>query len=104
MYRSQEIIEIFNEYLIPEYITTYILDIERKVLFKKSLYDWTHFSIEAKLAKIHRFFYEYNNEVFLSEIQTINGNFTTLNKHRLRIRAIKRKNNEDVMYLNSVRY
>ena len=40
MYRSQEIITILYTYNIPDYITKYILDLERQKNFKDLLNDW----------------------------------------------------------------
>ena len=48
MYRSQEILQIFNELNIPEPISKYILEYERKLLFNKSLHNWIYLSQIAK--------------------------------------------------------
>jgi coproporphyrinogen III oxidase len=62
MYRSQEIIKVFNEYNLPEEISKYILALERQLLFENSIYEWLHFSHLTKLEKCKRFFYEDFNE------------------------------------------
>ena len=85
MYRSQEIIQIFNEYNIHEYITEYILEIERQILFRESIYYWLHLSKIAQQSKMKRFFYDENNELFLKEIIDIRGDFDILKKQKLRL-------------------
>ncbi len=104
MYRSQEIIQIFNKYNLPQEISKYILDIERKINFKYSLYDWMHFSIKAREARIRRFFYDINNDFFLNEIKDIQGDFYLLKKHKLKLWNVKRKMNNDALFINSMRF
>ena len=104
MYRSQEILQIFNEYNLPEEISKYILNLERQLLFENSIYEWLHFSHLTKLEKCKRFFYEDFNDLFLQEIQDIGGNTLTLQRYRLRLWDIKRKNRTYGNYLNSLRY
>ena len=77
MYRSQEIIQIFNEYNIHEYITEYILEIERQILFRESIYYWSYCK-KISQPKMKRFFYDENNELFLKEIIDIQGDFDIL--------------------------
>ena len=91
MYRSQEILQIFNEYNLPEEISKYILYLERQLLFENSIYEWLHFSHLTKLEKCKRFFYEDFTDLFLQEIQDIGGNFITLKKNKLRLGYSKRK-------------
>jgi len=104
MYRSQEIIKVFNEYNLPEEISKYILYLERQLLFENSIYEWLHFSHLTKLEKCKRFFYEDFNDIFLQEIKDIGGNFITLHRYKLRLWDIKRKNRVYGNYLNSLRY
>ena len=104
MYRSQEILQIFNEYNLPEEIIKYILNLERQLLFENSIYEWLHFSHLTKFEKCKRFFYEDFNDIFLQEIQDIGGNTLTLQRYKLRLWDIKRKNLEYGASLNSVRY
>tara|TARA_Y100001970_G_C14215007_1_gene849127 strand:+ start:949 stop:1263 length:315 start_codon:yes stop_codon:yes gene_type:complete len=104
MYRSSEIIKIFNELNLNEYISKYILEIERKLLLKESLYDWIYLSVIVKRAKFKRFFYEDNNLLFLQEINDIQGNFNNLKKYKQRLWAIHKKNKSYSFYLNSLRY
>jgi hypothetical protein len=104
MYRSQEIIQILNEYNLPYEISKYILEIERKINFKNSLYDWMHFSFEAREAKVRRFFYEENNDFFLNEIKDIQGDFNLLKKQKLKLWHVKRKMNSEALLINSMRF
>ncbi len=104
MYRSQEIILIFNQLKLPSDISKYILEIERNINFNLSLHEWMFFSKEAKLAKVRRFFYDINNDLFLKEIKDIQGNFTYLKKHKLRMWATKRKMNSEALFINSMRF
>ena len=104
MYRSQEILQIFNELNIPEPISKYILEYERKLLFKESLHNWMYLSQIAKRAKFKRFFYEENNILFLQEIRDINGNIENLKKYKLKLWNIQKKNQYYAIYLKSLRY
>jgi hypothetical protein len=104
MYRSQEIIKVFNEYNLPQEISKYILSLERQLLFENSIYEWLHLSHLTKLEKCKRFFYEDFNDLFLQEIKDIGGNFITLHRYKLRLWDIKRKNRTYGNYLNSLRY
>ena len=104
MYRSQEIIQILNEYNFPIEISKYILEIERKINVKNSLYDWMYFSFEAREAKVKRFFYEDNNDMFLKEIKDIQGNFKYLKRQKLRLWSVKRQINRDARFINSMRF
>ena len=104
MYRSQEILQIFNELNIPEPISKYILEYERKLLFKESLHNWMYLSQIAKRVKFKRFFYEENNILFLQEIRDINGNIENLKKYKLKLWNIQTKNQYYAIYLKSLRY
>tara|TARA_Y100000817_G_scaffold211433_1_gene165980 strand:- start:616 stop:930 length:315 start_codon:yes stop_codon:yes gene_type:complete len=104
MYRSQEILQIFNELNIPEPISKYILEYERKLLFKESLHNWMYLSQIAKRVKFKRFFYEENNILFLQEIRDINGNIDNLKKYKLKLWNIQTKNQYYAIYLKSLRY
>ena len=104
MYRSQEILLIFNELNIPEPISKYILEYERKLLFNESLHNWMYLSQIAKRAKFKRFFYEENNILFLQEIRDINGNIENLKKYKLKLWNIQKKNQYYAIYLKSLRY
>ena len=104
MYRSQEILQIFNELNIPEPISKYILEYERKLLFKESLYNAMYLSQIAKRVKFKRFFYEENNILFLQEIRDINGNIENLKKYKLKLWNIQKKNQYYAIYLKSLRY
>ena len=104
MYRSQEILQIFNELNIPEPISKYILEYERKLLFNESLHNWTYLSQIAKRVKFKRFFYEENNILFLQEIRDINGNLDNLKKYKLKLWNIQTKNQYYAIYLKSLRY
>ena len=104
MYRSQEILLIFNELNIPEPISKYILEYERKLLFNESLYNWMYLSQIAKRVKFKRFFYEENNILFLQEIKDINGDFNNLKKYKLKLWNIQKKNQYYAIYLKSLRY
>ena len=104
MYRSQEILIIFNELNIPEPISKYILEYERKLLFNESLHNWTYLSQIAKRVKFKRFFYEENNILFLQEIRDINGNIENLKKYKLKLWNIQKKNQYYSIYLKSLRY
>ena len=104
MYRSQEILLIFNELNIPEPISKYILEYERKLLFNESLYNAMYLSQIAKRVKFKRFFYEENNILFLQEIRDINGNIENLKKYKLKLWNIQKKNQYYAIYLKSLRY
>ena len=104
MYRSQEILQIFNELNIPEPISKYILEYERKLLFNESLHNWMYLSQIAKRVKFKRFFYEENNILFLQEIRDINGNIENLKKYKLKLWNIQKKNQYYAIYLKSLRY
>ena len=104
MYRSQEILQIFNELNIPEPISKYILEYERKLLFNESLHNLTYLSQIAKRVKFKRFFYEENNILFLQEIRDINGNIENLKKYKLKLWNIQKKNQYYSIYLKSLRY
>ena len=104
MYRSQEILLIFNELNIPEPISKYILEYERKLLFKESLYNAMYLSQIAKRVKFKRFFYEENNILFLQEIRDINGNIDNLKKYKLKLWNNQKKNQYYSFYLKSLRY
>ena len=104
MYRSSEIIKIFNEWNLTEDITKYILEIERQILFQESIFNWLCFSRIAKREKFKRFFYEENNILFLQEIKEINGDFNELKKYKLKLWNIHKNNQSYSIYLNSLRY
>ena len=104
MYRSQEIIQIFNEWNLTEDISKFILEIERQLLFPESISNWLCFSRIAKREKFKRFFYEDNNILFLQEIKEIQGNFNNLKKYKLQLWNIHRENQSYSIYLNSIRY
>tara|TARA_B100000674_G_scaffold470616_1_gene458578 strand:- start:285 stop:599 length:315 start_codon:yes stop_codon:yes gene_type:complete len=104
MYRSSEIIQIFNEWNLTEDITKFILEIERQLLFQESFHDWLCFSRIAKREKFKRFFYDDNNILFLQEIKEIQGNFNNLKKYKLQLWNIHRENQSYSIYLNSIRY
>ena len=104
MYRSQEIIQIFGEYNLPEEITKYILAFERQLLFENSIHEWLYMSHLTRLEKCKRFFYDDFNDTFLREINDIGGNFITLKKYKLKLWNIKRRIKMDSLYLNTLRY
>jgi hypothetical protein len=104
MYRSQEIIKLFDKCNLPHEITKYILDLERQLLFENSIYEWLYMSHLVKLEKCKRFFYEDYNDLFLQEIKDIGGNTFTLQKYKLRLWDIQRNNRVYGNYLNSLRY
>jgi len=92
MYRSQEIIKIFDKFKLPEIITNAILELERQQLFNDSLYEWLHLPKAVKEAKMKRFFYEYNNDLFIRDIHYIGGNMNLLKAYRYQLTTLKRKN------------
>ena len=104
MYRSQEIIQILYQFNIPENISKVILDLERRQSFNDSLYEWLYLPKVVKEAKMKRFFYEYNNNLFLQDIHTINGNMDSLQKYRQRLKDLRIKNINDAFSLNSLRF
>ena len=104
MYRSQEVLLIFNELNLPEYLSKYILEYERKLSFNESLHNWMYLSQIAKRAKFKRFFYEENNILFLQEIRDINGNIENLKKYKLKLWNNQKKNQYYAIYLKSLRY
>lgn len=104
MYRSQEIIQIFYKIYLPQDITKYILNIERNLLYKKSIYQWIRNSeIFHKLQK-HKFFYENIKNTFLNEIKEINGNMIYLKKYKCMLYKIKQENKISMLYVNSLRF
>jgi len=104
MYRSQEIIKIFDKFKLPEMITNTILELERKQLFNESIYEWLYLPKVVKEEKMKRFFYEYNNDLFIEDIHTINGNMNSLQKYSKRLSDLKIKNINDAFSLNSLRF
>ena len=104
MYRSQEIIKIFDKFSLPEIITNTILQLERNQLFNESIYEWIYFSKLAKEIKIKRFFYEYNNDLFIEDIHYIGGNMNLLKAYIYRLSDLKIKNINDAFSLNSLRF
>tara|TARA_Y100000590_G_C15720837_1_gene1013481 strand:- start:2426 stop:2740 length:315 start_codon:yes stop_codon:yes gene_type:complete len=104
MYRSDQIIQLFLFKDIPLEISKLILKKEREIIFKESLYDWTHLSISVKKYKFKRFFYEDNHLLFIDEIKDINGCFFNLIKYKQLIRDIIYKNNLWANNLYQLRY
>jgi len=104
MYRSQEIILIFNKVNLPDEISKYILSLERQWLFENSWLQWISFSRIIKEEKCRRFFYEDYNDLFLQEIRDIKGSFVILKDNKERVRIIKRRNRNFDHSLRSLRY
>ena len=104
MYRSQEIIKIFNKVNLPDEISKYILGLERQWLFENSWLQWISFSRIIKEVKCSRFFYEDYNDLFLQEIRDIQGSFITLKENKERVRIIKRSNRNFCHSIRSLRY
>tara|TARA_B100002019_G_C20927236_1_gene430412 strand:+ start:263 stop:577 length:315 start_codon:yes stop_codon:yes gene_type:complete len=104
MYRSQEIIQIFSQVCLPKDVTQYILNIERKLIYKKSIYQWIRLSklFHSELSK--RFFHEDLLKTFLNEIREINGNTKYLQKYKLKLYKINQENKICSIYLNSLRF
>lgn len=104
MYRSQEIIQIFSQIYLPQDITKYILNIERNLLYKKSINQWMLSSkIFYKFQK-QKIFYEEIKNTFFNEIKEINGNMIYLKKYKFKLYNLKKENEICSLYLNSVRY
>ena len=104
MYRSDEIIQLFSRRNIPIEITRLILQKERDILFKQSLYNMIHLSIGAKKYKCKRLFYEENHHLFIDEIKEINGCFHNLKKYKQTLRDIIFKNNQWANNLYQLKY
>jgi len=104
MYRSQEIIQIFSQVYLPKDIIQYILNIERNLIYKKSIYQWIRLSklFHSELSK--RFFHEDLTQIFLNEIREINGNTEYLQKYKLKLYKINQENKICSIYLNSLRF
>ena len=80
MYRSQEIIQLFSQIYLPKDLTKYILNIERNLLYKKSIHQWIRISKLFHKTQKQKFFYEEIKNTFLNEIKEINGNMIYLKK------------------------
>ena len=104
MYRSQEIIQLFSQIYIPQDITKYILDIERNLLYKKSIYQWIRYSNLFHKTQKQKFFYEEIKNTFLNEIKEINGNMIYLKKYKCKLYKIKCENKISMLYINSLRF
>ena len=104
MYRSTEIIQSFYRLNIPKEITKRILEMEREILFKNSLYEWLYLSKACRQAKFRRFFYEENHILFMQDIESINGDRMKLNEYRNTYSSILRANNVYANHLERIRY
>ena len=45
-----------------------------------------------------------NNDFFLNEIKDIQGDFNLLKKHKLKLWHVKKKMNNDALFINSMRF
>lgn len=104
MFRSQEIIIIFTEKNLSYDIIKYILDLERSLLFEKSIYQWIKISNLFYKNQAKKFFYNDIKKTFLNEINYINGDFNILKKYCKKINKLKIQNYNYSLYLNSLRY
>ena len=104
MYRSQEIIQLFSQIYIPQDITKYILNIERNLLYKKSIHQWIRSSKLFHKTQKQKFFYEEIKNTFLNEIKEINGNMIYLKKYKCKLYKIKCENKISTLYINSLRF
>lgn len=104
MYRSQEIIQLFSQIYLPQDITKYILNIERNLLYKKSIYQWIRISKLFYKTQKQKFFYEEIKNSFLNEIHEINGNMIHLKKYKCMLYKIKQENKISMLYVNSLRF
>jgi hypothetical protein len=103
MRRSQEIIITLSKYL-PTDIIQYILSMERKILFKRNIYQWIYFSQLFHTEKYKRLFHQDLKDIFLREIKDIQGSFVILKRNKEKLWSIKRENKIYSNYLRSVRY
>lgn len=104
MNRSQEIIQIFSQFNLPQDITKYILHVERYILYKKTLYQWIKMSEIFHNIQKQKFFYEEIKKSFLNEIYEINGNMIYLKKYKCMLYKIKQENKISILYVNSLRF
>ena len=105
MHRSDEIISFFYlKYNIPVEITNKILKIERDILFNISLHESIHQNKFNKRQCSKTFFYKFNRDNLLNDINHINGNNIKLNKHIQKYKKIKKKMKSDAKFLNSIRF
>tara|TARA_B100000745_G_scaffold116594_1_gene75346 strand:- start:442 stop:756 length:315 start_codon:yes stop_codon:yes gene_type:complete len=104
MYRSTEIIQSFYQLNIPKEITSRILEIERDIMYKNSLYDWMHLSKECKQEKFRRFFYEDNHILFMRDIEAIDGDAEKLKDYRKTYHTILKSNHACSNHLKQVKY
>jgi hypothetical protein len=103
MRRSQEIIITLSAHLPPD-IIRYILSMERKILFKRNIYQWIYFSQLFHTEKYKRLFHQDLKDIFLREIKDIQGSFVILKRNKEKLWSIKRENKIYSNYLRSVRY
>ena len=104
MYRSTEIIQSFYRLNIPKEITKRILELEREVLLKNTLYEWLYLSKACRQAKFRRFFYEENHLLFMQDIEGINGDGVKLKEYRNTYSSILSANNVYANHLERIRY
>ena len=104
MYRSTEIIKSFYQLNIPKEITIRILEIEREMMYKNSLYDWLHLSKECKQEKVSRFFYEDNHILFMRDIEAIDGDADKLKDYRKTYHTILKSCKIYSNHLKQVKY
>ena len=104
MYRSQEIMKLFYQKSLPQDIIKYILQIERNLLYKKSIHQWIKSSKLFHDTQKQKFFYEEIKNTFLNEIKEINGNMIYLKKYKCKLYKIKCENKISMLYINSLRF
>ena len=104
MYRSQEIMKLFYQKSLPHDIIKYILQIERNLLYKKSIHQWIKISEIFYNHQKQKFFYEDIKNTFLKEIHEINGNMIYLKKYKCKLYKIRQENKISMLYINSLRF
>tara|TARA_E500000178_G_C16908679_1_gene701534 strand:+ start:95 stop:409 length:315 start_codon:yes stop_codon:yes gene_type:complete len=104
MFRSQEILQIFTKKNLPEDISKYILELERKIIFQESIYQMIYNSYLFHSERSKRFFYLHNKINLLNQIKEIDGNTKYLKKYCEKLYHINRENKISSIYVNSLRF
>tara|TARA_B100001248_G_scaffold253366_1_gene230547 strand:+ start:1102 stop:1416 length:315 start_codon:yes stop_codon:yes gene_type:complete len=104
MYRSQEIMKLFYQKSLSQDIIKYILQIERNLLYKKSIHQWIKSSKLFHDTQKQKFFYDEIKNTFLNEIKEINGNMIYLKKYKCKLYKIRQENKISMLYINSLRF
>ena len=104
MYRSQEILQILYKKNLSKDIIQYILQFERKIIFKECIHQMIFNSYIFSRYQKEKIFYIDNKHRFINEIKEINGNTDYLKKYCKKLNHIRKENKIFSLYLNNLRY